>query len=164
MLKSRTEYTPGQMIRFEAAALYHSAATLREIMLQNQPKLDFLDVPATAGMNSIRRSPRGEPNSINRNQEHYNGLIRALEKAREEIEERPISEDSQRGWLLLNQCCYHSMMILGMMEQSARAAARPAQRPRTSRPLKTAKAPEEWNPPQPTGKARLFPKLDFPPS
>ena len=82
MLKSRTEYTPGQMIRFEAAALYHSAATLREIMLQNQPELDFLDMPATAGMNSIRRGPRGEPNSINRNQEHYNGLIRALEKAR----------------------------------------------------------------------------------
>ena len=97
-----------------------------QIMLQNQPELDFLDVPATAGMNSIRKSPRGEPSSINRNQEHYNGLIRALEKAREKIEERPISEDSQEGWLLLNQCCYHCMMILGMMEQSARAAARPA--------------------------------------
>ena len=146
MLKSRTEYTPGQMIRFEAAALCHGAATLREIMLQNQPELDFLDVPTTAGMNSIRRSPRGEPGSINRNQEHYNGLIRALEKAREEIEERPISEDSQRGWLLLNQCCYHCMMILGMMEQGARAATRPAQWPRTSRPLRTTEAPGRVEP------------------
>ena len=157
MLKSRTEYTPGQMIRFETAALCHSAATLREIMLQNQPELDFLDVPATAGMNSIRRNQRGEPSSINRNQEHYNGLIQALEKAREQIEERPISKDSQHGWLLLNQCCYHSMMILGMMEQSARAA-------QNVPPLKTTKAPEEWKPPQPTGKAGLSPNPDFPQS
>ena len=164
MLKSTTEYTPGQMIRFEAAALGHSATRLMQIMLQNQPELDFLDVPATAGMNSIKKSPRGEPSSINRNQEHYNGLIRTLEKAREKIEERPISEDSQEGWLLLNQCSYHCIMILGMMEQSARAATRPTQRPRKSRSLRTTKAPEESKPPQPTGKAELFPKLDFPQS
>ena len=72
MLKTRTEYTPGQMIRFEAAALSHSATRLMQIMLENRPKLDFLDAPATAGMNSIRRNPQGEPNGINRNQEHYN--------------------------------------------------------------------------------------------
>ena len=125
MLKTRMEYTPGQMIRFEAAALCHSAARLREIMLENQPELDFLDVPATAGINSIKRNPQGEPNSINRNQEHYNGLIQALERARDEIEGRPISENSRRGWLLLNRCRYHCMTILSMMEQSARAAAGP---------------------------------------
>ena len=68
MLKTTTEYTPGQMIRFEAAALCHNAARLREVMLESQPKLDFLDVPATAGMNSVRRNPQGEPSGINRNQ------------------------------------------------------------------------------------------------
>ena len=120
MLKTRTEYTPGQMIRFEAAALSHSATRLMQIMLENQPKLDFLDVPATAGMNSIRRNPQGEPNGINRNQEHYNVLIQALEKARNEIEGQPVSENSRLGWLLLNRCRYHCMTILSMMEQSAR--------------------------------------------
>ena len=59
MLKTRTEYTPGQMIRFEAAALSHSATRLMQIMLENRPKLDFLDAPATAGMNSIREKPAG---------------------------------------------------------------------------------------------------------
>ena len=120
MLKTRTEYTPGQMIRFEAAALSHSATRLMQIMLENRPKLDFLDAPATAGMNSIRRNPQGEPNGINRNQEHYNVLIQALEKARNEIEGQPVSENSRQGWLLLNRCRYHCMTILSMMEQSAR--------------------------------------------
>ena len=58
-------------------------------MLENRPKLDFLDAPAIAGMNSIKRNPQGEPNGINRNQEHYNKLIQALEKARNEIENNP---------------------------------------------------------------------------
>ena len=120
MLKTTTEYTPGQMIRFEAAALCHNAARLREVMLESQPKLDFLDVPATAGMNSVRRNPQGEPSGINRNQEYYNGLIQALERARDEIEDQPVSENSRRGWLLLNRCRYHCMTILSMMEQSAR--------------------------------------------
>ena len=120
MLQTRTEYTPGQMIRFEAAALCHSAARLRDIMLESQPKLDFLDVLATAGMNSVRRNPQGEPSGINRNQEYYNGLIQALERARDEIEDQPVSENSRREWLLLNRCRYHCMTILSMMEQSAR--------------------------------------------
>ena len=89
MLKTRTEYTPGQMIRFEAAALSHSATRLMQIMLENRPKMNFLDVPATAGMNSVRRNPQGEPNGINRNQEHYNVLIQALEKARTRSKDSP---------------------------------------------------------------------------
>ncbi len=120
MLKTRTEYTPGQMIRFEAAALSHNATRLIQIMLESRPKMDFLDVPATAGMNSVRRNPQGEPNGINRNQEYYNELIQALEKARDQIEGQPVSENSWRGWLLLNRCRYHCMTILSMMEQSAR--------------------------------------------
>ena len=79
MLKTKTEYTPGQIIRFEAAALSHNATRLMQIMLESRPKMNFLDVPATAGMNSIRRNPQGEPNGINRNQEYYNELIQALE-------------------------------------------------------------------------------------
>ncbi len=123
MLTKKTEYTPGQMIRFEATALCHNATQLREVMLTSQPELDFLDVPAAAGMNSIKRDPRGKPTGINRKREHYDGLIQALERARERTEAQPVSENSSRAWLLLNRCRYHCMTIIGMMEQSAAIAA-----------------------------------------
>ncbi len=122
MLKNKTEYTPGQMIRFEAIALHHNASRLQKIILENQPKLDFLEEPANAGMDSVTKDKEGQPSGINRKQEHYENLIETLERAREEVERLPPSENAQQTWRLLNRCCYHCMTIIGTMERSAAAA------------------------------------------
>ena len=121
MLTTTTEYTPGQMIRFEAVALCNNATRLRETMLEARPELDFLEVPAMAGMSSVRRNPGGEPAGINRKQEHYEVLMRVIRKARRQIERRPVSENSRRAWRLLNRCHYHCASILAMMERHAPA-------------------------------------------
>ena len=118
MLKNRTEYTPGQMIRFEAVALHHNAASLQEIMLASRPELDFLGPPAAAAMASLKKDLQGEPGGINRKQEHYDNLMETLERAREQVESRPVSENTQRAWHLLNRCRYHCMTIRCMMERS----------------------------------------------
>ena len=119
MLKT-TEYTPGQTIRFEATSLYHNAIRLRETMLESQPALDFLEVPAASGMMSVKTDPEGRFRGINRSVEHYESLIEALEQARRQTEKEPVSKNSQQAWLLLNRCRYHCMTVLSMMESRER--------------------------------------------
>ncbi len=119
MLKT-TEYTPGQSIRFEATSLYHNAIRLRETILEAQPALDFLGVPAASGMMSVKRDPEGRFSGINRSVEHYESLIEALEQARMQTEREPVSKSSRRAWFLLNRCRYHCLTILSMMESRER--------------------------------------------
>ena len=117
-----TEYTPGQLIRFEATSLYHNALRLREIVEGNSPELDLLLQPAEQATKSVRVNPEGQFDGINRQEQHYNNLINLLEKSREELEKRPVSEQSHEAWLLLNQCRYHCMTILSMMQKQSKVA------------------------------------------
>ena len=112
-----TEYTPGQLIRFEATSLYHNALQLRGIAKGNSPELDLLLQAAEQTTKSVRVNPEGQFDSINRREQHYDDLINLLEKTREELEKRPVSEQSHEAWLLLNQCRYHCMTILSMMQK-----------------------------------------------
>ncbi len=112
-----TEYTPGQLIRFEATSLYHNALRLRGIAERNSSELDLLLQPAEQAMNSVRVNPEGQFDGINRREQHYDDLISLLERNREELEKRPASEQSHEAWLLLNRCRYHCMTILSMMQK-----------------------------------------------
>ena len=111
------EYTPGQLIRFEATSLYHNALRIGEIAEGNSPELDLLLQPAEQAMKSVRVNPESQFDSINRREQHYDDLINLLERSREELDKRPASEQSHEAWLLLNQCRYHCMTILSMMMQ-----------------------------------------------
>ena len=116
------EYTPGQLIRFEATSLYHNALRLRGIVGGNSPELDLLLQPAEQAAKSVRVNLEGQFDGINRQEQHYNNLINLLERSREELEKRPVSEQSHEAWLLLNQCRYHSMTILSMMQKQSKVA------------------------------------------
>ena len=112
-----TEYTPGQLIRFEATSLHHNALRLGGIAKGNSPELEFLLQPAQQAMKSVRVNPEGRFEGINRREQHYDDLIDLLERSREELEKRPASEQSPEAWRLLNRCRYHCMTILSMMQK-----------------------------------------------
>ena len=73
--------------------------------------------PAEQAMKSVRVNPESQFDGINRREQHYDDLISLLERSREELDKRPVSEQSHEAWLLLNQCRYHCMTILSMMMQ-----------------------------------------------
>ena len=117
-----TEYTPGQLIRFEATSLYQNARRLGGIAGGNSPELDLLLQPTEQAMKSVRVNPEGQFDGINRREQHYDDLINLLERSREELEKRPASEQSQEAWLLLSRCRYHCMTILSMMQKQSKVA------------------------------------------
>ena len=115
------EYTPGQLIRFEATSLYHNALRMGKIAGGNSPELDLLIKPASQAMKSVRVNTENQPDyqsfdGINRHKQYYEDLINLLERSREELEKTPVSQQSHEAGLLLNQCRYHCMTILSMMK------------------------------------------------
>ena len=112
-----TEYTPGQLIRFEAISLYHGALRLQEIAA----RVDLVREPAERVRESIRLGANGEFTGINRREKHYEGLMDLLEQTREQLGKIPVSNETQEAWLLMNRCRYHCTTILGMMQKQARA-------------------------------------------
>ena len=112
-----TEYTPGQLIRFEATSLHHNALRLEGIAKGNRQELAFLLQPAQQAMKSVRVNPEGRFEGINRREQHYDDLIDLLERSREELDKKPASEQSTEAWRLLNRCRYHCMTILSMMQK-----------------------------------------------
>ena len=114
------EYTPGQLIRFEATSLYHNAQRLREITRRAGRDAGFLEEAAAAAERSVKLDRKGRFAGINRQEQHYERLANHLENARERLEKMPASNEGQEAWLLLNRCYYHCITVLSMMEKQAR--------------------------------------------
>ena len=113
------EYTPGQLIRFEATSLYHNAQRLRGIARRSSRDAGFLEEAADAAESSIKLDRKGKFAGINRQERHYEQLADCLETARERLERMPASNEGREAWLLLNRCYYHCITVLSMMEKQA---------------------------------------------
>ena len=115
MDKRTTEYTPGQLIRMEAVALYHNGLRLRELGKGN----NRISEPAARAIESVTAGQDGKLQRMNRRRSHYEELADSLERTREWLETVPASENNREAWLLLNRCRYHCLTILSMMEKQS---------------------------------------------
>ena len=121
-----TEYTPGQLIRFEAVSLHHQAKRLQAIAALQPGEGGSLTEAAREAGKCVRTDPSGQLSGINRREQYYEDLTDMLTLTREELEGSPQTEHSREAWLIVNRCSCHCTTILGMMEKQRRRKTRTA--------------------------------------